>query len=331
VYVHHLTCHVASVSNDSKKSCGNSLYDDYEEIEKGAAKRFERILRRQCPRRRLEDAPASTRSRFIFMNLYYSVASTLSDLCRKLYTKYQSRNSELPTFESRQQVEPPSATADESLQTESLYLLLCLSDRRMVTTMRAYQPPVHNVDSDKGLFRLLKAYYSTAKRRWWSCLSFWDLQRIHFVHFEMYDKSLVDIRALDVIPPEELNTVYRYDRSPLKPPIGSNLLMHYFRHPEDASDITPCFQKIPKKRKEKLAVCPVKGNSPGWGLCFHEGWSWRKILTGSCCVFVLASVAVSVLYWRFEHNMQDAITLGTFILTCFGIGLSTLQVWLIIK
>jgi hypothetical protein len=80
-----------------------------------------------------------------------------------------------------------------------------------------------------------------------------------------------------------------------------------------------------------LTVCPVRGNSPGWGLCFHEGWSWRKILTGSCFVFVLASVAVSVLYRRFEHNMEDAITLGTFILACFGIGVSTLQVWLIVK
>jgi hypothetical protein len=143
---------------------------------------------------------------------------------------------------------------------------------------------------------------------------------MYFVHFEMYEKSLVDIRALHVISPDDLSASYCYERSTLMPPIGSNLPMHFFHCPEDASAITPCFQKIPKKRKEKLSICPVKGISLGLGLCFHERWSWRKILVWSCLMFVLSSIGVCVLYWKFEYKIQDAIALGTFTLACFGIG-----------
>ena len=315
----------------ARQTCGKTMYDDYEELERGAAKRFQKELRRMFSRQHLGDTAASARTSFSLINSCSSVFSPFVEFGRVLRNKYLTRNSDLPTFELRPQGQPSSPTSEETLQIEHLYLLLCLSESRRVTTMRAHQPAVHSIESDKSLFHMLQAYYSETRRRWWSLLLLWDLQRIHFVHFEMYEKSLVDIRALDVIPPEDLSASYCYERSKLKPPIGSNLLMHFFHHPEDASAITPCFQKIPKKRKEKLSVCPVKGISPGWGLCFHEGWSWRKILAWCCLTFVLASIGVCVLYWKFEHKMQDAVALGTFMLACFGIGVSTLQAWLIIK
>ena len=315
----------------ARQTCGKTMYDDYEELERGAAKRFQKELRRMFSRQHLGDTAASARTSFSLINSCSSVFSPFVEFGRVLRNKYLTRNSDLPTFELRPQGQPSSPTSEETLQIEHLYLLLCLSESRRVTTMRAHQPAVHSIESDKSLFHMLQAYYSETRRRWWSLLLLWDLQRIHFVHFEMYEKSLVDIRALDVIPPEDLSASYCYERSKLKPPIGSNLLMHFFHHPEDASAITPCFQKIPKKRKEKLSVCPVKGISPGWGLCFHEGWSWRKILAWSCFMFLLSSIGVCVLYWKFEHKMQDAIALGTFMLACFGIGVSTLQAWLIIN
>ena len=315
----------------ARQTCGKTMYDDYEELERGAAKRFQKELRRMFSRQHLGDTAASARTSFSLINSCSSVFSPLVEIGRVLRNKYLTRNSDLPTFELRPQGQPSSPTSEETLQIEHLYLLLCLSESRRVTTMRAHQPAVHSIESDKSLFHMLQAYYSETRRRWWSWLLLWDLQRIHFVHFEMYEKFLVDIRALDVIPPEDLSASYCYERSTLKPPIGSNLLMHFFHHPEDASAITPCFQKIPKKRKEKLSVCPVKGISPGWGLCFHEGWSWRKILAWSCFMFLLSSIGVCVLYWKFEHKMQDVIALGTFMLACFGIGVSTLQAWLIIN
>jgi hypothetical protein len=115
----------------------------------------------------------------------------------------------------------------------------------------------------------------------------------------MYEKSLIDIKEHNAIPPKELSTLYQYERSKLKPPIGSNLLMHYFNCPKDVPSLAPCFRKIPKKISQQLTVCPVKGVSPGWGLHFVEGFSWKKILTISCFMFALTSVGVGVLYWKF--------------------------------
>lgn len=144
----------------------------------------------------------------------------------------------------------------------------------------------------------------------------------------MYEKSLVDIKEVNAVPPSEFATQYRYEPSKVKPPIGSNLLMHYLRCPEDASETAPCLRRMPKKLNDQLVACPNNGVSPGWGLHFEEGWSWKKILTGLCFLFILASVLEAVLYWRFEHSAQDSLALGTFMLACFSVVVATLQAWL---
>lgn len=55
------------------------------------------------------------------------------------------------------------------------------------------------------------------------------------------------------------------------PPIGPNMFKHLYDHPEDANAMSICFRKVPKKLKEKLVACPVKGSRLGWGLQFIEG------------------------------------------------------------
>ncbi len=127
----------------------------------------------------------------------------------------------------------------------------------------------------------------------------------------MYDKSLVDIKELNAIPPAELNTSYRYEPSKLKPPIGSNLLMHYFRCPEDAPSVMPCFRKMPKKMNQKLTVRPVRGVSPRWGLHFVEGWNWKKILTVSCFVFILARLRLEFCIGSLSTAFRMLLLLGT--------------------
>jgi hypothetical protein len=81
----------------------------------------------------------------------------------------------------------------------------------------------------------------------------------------MYEKDLVDIKELDVIPPNEMNTSYRCEYSKLKPPVGSNLLMHYFRCPQDATILTPCLRKIPKKNKPRIESMSGEGRFSGMG------------------------------------------------------------------
>jgi hypothetical protein len=186
---------------------------------------------------------------------------------------------------------------------------------------------VNEIDSNRKLFQMFRSYYKSLRPQWWSWASLWGLQHIYFVHFDMYEKSLIDIKEHNAIPPDELGNLYQYERSNLKPPIGSNLLMHYFNCPEDVPSLAPCFRKIPKKIGQQLTVCPVKGVSPGWGLHFVEGFSWKKILTIACLVFVLTSVGVGILYWKFQHSIQDSFAIGSFVLACFGVSISTLQAW----
>jgi hypothetical protein len=294
-------------------------------LEKGAATRFQTTLRRSFRRNQIHqhfDPHHTTNGIFRSCKVF---ALFLITLLPFPHEKGPSESAELPTFE--QQPHPSSGNPGQSPVTPQLFLLLCINDGIGASTTRAHQPAVHDMDSDKKLFHMFGAYYTSIQKRWWSWLSLWELQHIYFVFFEMYDKSLVDIKELNVIPPAELNTLYRYEPSKLKPPIGSNLLMHYFRYPEDAPSVTPCFRKMPKKMNQKLTVCPVRGVSPGWGLHFVEGWNWNKILTVSCFVFILASTVVGVLYWKFEHSIQDAFTIGTFMLACFAVGMGTLQAW----
>lgn len=161
-------------------------------------------------------------------------------------------------------------------------------------------------------------------------MSLWELQHIYFVYFHLYHNALVDIKEVNAVPPDEATSAYRYERVKLNPPIGSNLLMHYYRCPEHASGITPCFRKVPKKVDTELTVCPIAGESPGWGLHLEEAWNWKKILTILCILFVLASILEGVLYWRFGHSVQDAMAVGTLMLACFSIVLATIQAWLMV-
>jgi len=173
---------------------------------------------------------------------------------------------DLPSFELR--THPIQEATQEQSTTQALYLLLCLNGGVGASKVRLQQPPVHDLESDKKLFSLLRTNYNFHRKRWWSFLSLWELQRIDFVHFEMYDGPLIDIKEIHSLPPQEHNTTYLYDRPILNPPIGTNLLMHYLRCPHEASSKTPCLEKMPKKMNDKLNVCPIKGISPGWGLYF---------------------------------------------------------------
>ena len=55
------------------------------------------------------------------------------------------------------------------------------------------------------------------------------------------------------------------------PPVGENHLMHLYDHPEDAEDSAICLDKVPKKMRERLRMCPQRGTGIGWGIYFVEG------------------------------------------------------------
>jgi len=251
----------------------------------------------------------------------------LQTLARKLHF---NRARDLPSFEmgripAKQPLVDPNIPIDRLL-----YLLLCMNDVVGTSTVGLQQPSVHDIESDRQLFELLRTNYNGRRKRWWSFLSLWELQEIRFAKFEMYDTSRVDIIELDTVPPLDLREKAEYicDCPDLKPLIGPNFLMHYFRCPQEASLKTPCFNKIPKKSRERLTACVVSGSSSGWGLYFAEGWNWKKIIFLIFFALILLAVAAAILCWKFEHSIQDAFAISSYVLGFFAAGIGTFQVWL---
>ncbi|KUJ08314.1 uncharacterized protein LY89DRAFT_789126 [Mollisia scopiformis] len=317
-------------------SCGTTLYDDYDRTESSAAEEFHQLLQRQSRRK---SAPLNHHLVFrqlaqFIGRLCNSIAAAILILptyCFNLYRKVFHRTPNLPTHELEAQQPPSQATSQRPAPPEQLYLLLCIDDGSRSSVIRAYQPAVHDIDSDNAFFNMLHRYHASTKKRWWSWLSMREIKDIYFVSFDLYERSIVDIKEINAMPTAEYNTAYRYESTNVKPPIGSRTLKHFLRYPEHASaELAPCLQKVPKKLNDRLIPCPTQGVSPGWGLHFEDGWSWKKILTIICSLFLLASILEGALYSRLQHNVQDAMALGAFMLACFSIVIATLQAWLMI-
>lgn len=231
-----------------------------------------------------------------------------------LLQKPRTKDVGLPSFELAPQALPSPSMPEEPVATDQqLFLLLCMNDGRGASTIRARQPNIHDIDltgNSSKCFVTITLHSESGGGPGY-----------HFGSFSTStlctSRCTISIswtpRELDAIPPNEMATLYRYERSKLKPRIGSNLVMHYFRCPQDLTTHTPCLRKTPKKINQELTVCPVKGESPGRGLYLVEGWSWKKILTGSCLVFILISTAVGILRWKFERSIQGAFAIGSFI------------------
>lgn len=315
-------------TNNYMQACGTTAYDDYEELVPGAAKAFERELKgspSQCvPQQLLGPAEGDRNNAQPFKLILSTTRLAFSGLFQKLKLA-QARD--IPQYELRPDQGARVAQSSQS-DFEALYLLICMNDSVGASVVRLQQLSVHDIDSDRKLFDVLRGIHASLRQRWWSFLSLWTLQQINFVQFDVYEKFLVDIRELDVVPPADQFATYRHEPTHLKPPIGSNMLMHYMRCPQDATTRAPCLTKFPKKIREKLTVCPIKGVSPGWGLQFVEGWDWKKILIGSFLAFLISATIVGIVCWRLGHNIQDTFAVAGSLLTCFGLGIAALQAYL---
>lgn len=97
---------------------------------------------------------------------------------------------------------------------------------------------------------------------------------------KLYHGQLVDINDLNSITPETLKDEYDYQPIPAEtiPPIRPNLLMHFFLHPDHAASRPVLLPSIPKRKRDKLEPCPIKGSSVGWGLDVVTGPNELKIL-----------------------------------------------------
>lgn len=315
------TCSIQVFHANCSQSCGTSLYDDYEELETGAAKRLRKLLRKRA---HIRQHMGLTKT--VYMNVRQHTVPLLSKLStqvRWLFTKIPAHaKSDLPTFEMRSESSESTSTLPQSATREELFLLLCVNNNMGASQTGLKQPPVHSIDSDRQLFSLLRDTYRSLRHRWWSFISLWSLQHIYFVHFEIYGDGHIDIRQLNPIPPLD---EYKYEHWKIRPPIGSNTLKHFMQYPNCAPIIRDCFNKMPKKIDKPLTASPNWAARPGWGLHFVEGWNAKKLLS-TYLTFLFAGTLLAVLCRALGYSIQDAFAIASFFLTIFAGGVATLQV-----
>ncbi|KAI3551927.1 hypothetical protein CSPX01_00603 [Colletotrichum filicis] len=159
---------------------------------------------------------------------------------------------------------------------------------------KAYQPDVCDIRSDQNFFHLLRASHETyrAQSRW-SCL-----------------KRLVNISRSSFLP---IGPDFNHETADTEPPIGVNLMMHLFENPDHADIFPVLFNRIPRKMREKLQPCPIKGGSDGWGMQFMETPNELYAFMFGCAGFLLC-LAISVTWTLVKSDVQGGFAIGGFAL-----------------
>ncbi len=125
-----------------------------------------------------------------------------------------------------------------------------------------------------------------------------------------------------------MRTDYIYDPMPADtiPPVGPNHLMHLFEHPEDAESVPVLYRKIPKKLRQRLEACSIKGSSIGWGLHFVEGINWMvEFMYGS--VGFMLSLITAIIWATINGDVQGGFAIAGFMIAflSFGGGAATYE------
>lgn len=219
---------------------------------------------------------------------------------------------------------PTSATIACDL--ESRWLLVCAQVWQRPTSLLHLD--VCSTSSDQQLFTELRQLYLQLKRAWWRRLSLKAVKSIRFIQFELHPKDLVDVRKVPDMPPQARNEEYLYQPCDLLPPIGENLMTHLFHHPHEANEKAITFLRSPKKRKQRLAVCPQKGTNVGWGIHLVEGWAVTKIWVLACLIFLLSSLVFAIAWSVLRHDIQGAFSVAAYFVALTGLGIGTVQAYI---
>ncbi|KAL3426137.1 hypothetical protein PVAG01_02928 [Phlyctema vagabunda] len=337
-----------------KCKCGKTIFDDFEELEPGAAKRRELWLNRRHIDQTTTGRLSSIKVAAMIYNMGLSILGRIQAVLRgielgglgilgRIQAALSGTELGLPQHDShtpagdvnrndttRHMLTPgnfhivhelTSPRGTDPAKDEDSFLLLCHPEARYATKL--LQLRVTPLQSDYQLFKMLNLTYSSLRGSWRRYLSLYALKSIHFVHFEYYKKSrTVGIRKQPDVPPVNRDD-YRYNPSPpdLLPPVGENELMHFLYNPECAEDGPVCLERLPKKLREQLTVCNGKLTEFGWGLHFVEGWSIRKIIW-ICRIIALGSLVWGVLWAVFTGSIQDGFTVSGYMVALAGLILA---------
>ena len=133
------------------------------------------------------------------------------------------------------------------------------------------------------------------------------------------------MRKVPDMPSEAKKDEYLYQPCDLLPPVGENLMTHLFHHPHEANEKAITFVRSPKKRKQRLAVCPQMGTNIGWGIHLVEGYAITKLWLLALAIFLISSLAFAIAWSVLQHDVQGAFAVAAYFVTLAALGVGTVQ------
>lgn len=316
--------------------CGRRLYDDFKEVQPGALTRLENLLASYFGEHPITiqpedfeptptaDSPNKNKTLGSLMSVWKGLFGARQKDGRPPWTRQSRNNMELSIC----------STGTSNGTVDHRFVLMCLPFMRWAKKL--HQLDMCNLQSDQVFFLSLRKQYSLMQksRPLTSFARFRRVNSLDFVKFEVYRNEFVDIHDNPSVPDREdkehAKQNYTYDPLPAhsNPPIGPNLLMHMFQHPEHADAEPVLYRKIPKKLHAKLEPCPVKGSAIGWGVHFTEGVDWVVLFAYGCIGF--SSALVFAMAWSIARgDIQSGFAVGSFMVTfvgfCLGIARTEIQ------
>lgn len=308
-----------------QQHCKTCLYDDFREIRPGAVEEYRQWLLRKNKQAPNDDEKISSKRSNISKE--QNTGSFLGFI-RLWWTSGDQNHRNAPRqswnqLDQAQEAPPPPLPED-------LFLLVCIPHKKWAAKLVHFN--VNSLLSDQLFFIKLKSIYQEMRGRWTSFFFLKKLRSIRFVYFELYSSQLVDIVRTNDIPPEEKKHVYSYRPIPAEmiPPVGVNLLMHLYDHPEEAETVPVCLEKIPKKIRERLLVEPNRGTGLGWGIHLVEGLHWGKVCGIGLAGFLI-SILFGVLWSTLKGDIQGGFGVTACIMIIFSFVMGILQAALELK
>ncbi|KXT10453.1 hypothetical protein AC579_7893 [Pseudocercospora musae] len=272
-------------------SCGQPLYDDFEERKPGAARELEAYLNR--PRTHTPGTPTSPSSSSGTRSFSSSFGGPPSS-----QTSWSSFGQPVPGSCSGEG-KPQQTLSTSTLQfctpytplTDPPWLLTCANEDQHSPKMAHLDMSPHKIKSDRDLAIELRSHYSFINRRWWQ--RFLKLRGLSTINF-----------TPDMPPNGKMD--YSFQPGDLIPPVGSQYLLHLFKHPEEYDGEMIAYLRVPKKTG-RLAL------GVGWGVHLVEGFMPDRVWMSVNLFFAFVSLVFAVAWACDKNDVQGAFGVAQWI------------------
>jgi hypothetical protein len=117
-------------------------------------------------------------------------------------------------------------------------------------------------------------------------------------------------------PPLTRQGEYIYERG-LTPPVGEDLMTHFFHHPEHASFAFEVGCRSPKRRLRVPTGTATSAGQDGlyWGICLVEGVLWERLVWFMTSLFGGGSLIFAVVWTVLQRDISGAFAVSSWMVT----------------